>query len=313
VVFLFIKLQSPPRTAKLNLRKDHRNICDNKEKKMKKLMMVVTFVLFCPVVWAGNEIVETEKEIQETLNESWLSFEIGTKVLSKYVDNNGLELSNRTVVQSHLLVTLTHGPLSGIYGEIWHSCGTDDRNLQSTYADELDGTIGWSGDVGPLEIDAGLSYIDTINFGKPKGDVFQPFVEVSKTFPLFKQEDGPDCEKQLQKTIRPFLSAQFSIPVDGNEEGLSSGNSLFAGVELSAQVTDNLRLVPKICFVFDDGIYGYESAITGDYEITAEYQANDYVTVFATARLVDPLMESNGPGMEREEHLIYGGGIIFTF
>jgi len=269
-------------------------------------------LLACLTILSTVAVAEGNDSAEEKFEENWLTTEIGTGVFNKYVDQNGIMWADHVVIQSSSSVTLNRGPFAGLYVEFWHSAGLNNLAAQNDYADEIDGTIGWAGEAGPIDLDVGLAYLNTIKFGESEGDVFLPFLEISKTFEL-SPEDGPDCENNYEKSIRPFLRGEFSVPANGNDGGLSSGNSLFAGMEFRAQVADDFTFIPKITFVFDDGVYGHESAVSGDGEIRVEYVFNEILTIHGSGRVVGPFTQSTGPGERREKHFVYGGGITLTF
>jgi hypothetical protein len=276
-------------------------------------------VFLVPTLLVGNLSAEKtvdEKVIiaEEKISKSWIEGEIEIRALSHYVDN-GIELSKDPVVQSS--ITLTAGEdsiVKGLYLEIWHSAGTGNLNLTSDYADEIDSSVGWSGEIAKaFDIDIGVTHINIVKFDKSDGDILQPYAEVSKTFDFTDDAEGlPPCNAGLTRELRVFARHEISLPVNGNVDGTSSGQSTSLGLEFTFGITPELSIIQTGSLSRDDGIYGYTPALLVNSETKLEYQISEWVGLQVFFEAVGPVEQEAGD-FKRKTRTTCGGGVVFKF
>jgi hypothetical protein len=224
-----------------------------------------------------------------------------SRVFSKYIDDAGLVAHNGPVVQSEL--TIVHVP-SGFYVDIWHSASISHGGVSSNYGNEIDYTLGWSGDFAGIEIDAGITYIDNITlFTMPVGDSVRPYVELNKKF-----------EVDERNTMTPFIKTEYGIPAKGGSRELK-GLHIHSGLKHHLEITKGLNVNQKVVLTLDDGAFGADRALVGAYEITPSYRflkQSFYTMSFElSARAIGPLAESKDHA--RKFQLIGGAGLLVDF
>ena len=223
-----------------------------------------------------------------------------TRIFSKYVDDAGLVAHDKPVLQNDL--TIVHLP-SGFYVDIWHSASFAHGAASSNNGDEIDYTLGWSGDFAGMGIDAGITYIDNIALlAMPDGDIIQPYIELNKKFAV---DD--------RNTITPFIKAAYGTPARGSARELQ-GLCIHAGVKHTLIFTKYLNINQKLVATFDNVAFGADRALVGTYEINPSYRFLEHpsytMSFDLSARAIGPLVEYEG--RDRELHLI-GGGVAVNF
>lgn len=132
---------------------------------MKKVicLLVAAFVLF-----AISSVSAEEK----------VSASISTRLLPKYVLDNGILAYDRTVVQTDILLRFP----SGFYIDLWDSKGFVGENR----GNQVSPTVGYNlliSRENKIGIDFGLTYLDLSPVSRvPRGDRIEPYIEVYKKF-----------------------------------------------------------------------------------------------------------------------------------
>jgi len=259
---------------------------------MKKRCLVVCCLVACfflsEFANASGELLETRKPFEATLS---------SKFISKYVDEAGVVVHNRPVIQTEVYVRNAE---TGIYLDIFYSTSVKNPGRDSNSANEVNYTIGWSKTVGPIDLDAGISYIDLtpLNNGA-QGDAVKTFMAVSKEFNVI---DG--------HKVTPFIRMEYGFSVKGNAAESSSGLQLHSGIKHAWQISEKLLINQKLMLVFDDGSYGMNRGWIGSYEVGPSYRINEWVSLDANFRVVGPLHQINDG---RKEQFIGMIGLTFYF
>lgn len=159
---------------------------------------------------------------------------------SSYVSSiTGLVFHDKPVVQTDLFVTLP----KGLYADVWWSVGTDDSDLSSNAADEIDYTVGWSGEVfSGLCLDLSVSYFDVVGLFDSEYDATQVAIGISKDFKF-----GDSIH-----TLAPFIRLEPQFPLNSE---LEEGFYLYGGVNHRWQVHPQAAISSKISLVYDSGAY----------------------------------------------------------
>lgn len=216
---------------------------------------------------------------------------ISSTILTKYVDDNGTHYGNGAVVQSALEISLP----KGFYVEVWNSTSLT-RNPEGR---ENDMTLGWGGEVGPVEIEIGGTYIDIEKMIKAdESDLWLIFGIAKKEFQI----------SDKQKLI-PFLKGQFYLPVKGSSVG-KKGFQLIVGLEHELSLSKLVALSNKLSFMYDDGAVGYQRAGIIDFAPEFKIKASEYISFVVNGRVVAPMTKvSDG----RRTEVIGGVGVVFSF
>jgi hypothetical protein len=200
-----------------------------------------------------------------------------SKVFSKYVGDTGVVFYDRPVIQSELNVSLP----KGFYANIWYSMSLAHAGLDTNDGNEFDPTIGWSGDIAGITLDAGMTYFDLRPVGTfGRGDVWQPYVEFSKEFELNKAH-----------AIAPFARTEYGIPVQGNARE-DRGLHVHGGFRHKWQVADKLGLSQQADFAFDDGAYGYSRARVYSHTLAVSYAVTDWLGFELGGKVYVPLTQA---------------------
>jgi len=164
-------------------------------------------------------------------------------VRSKYVGPDGLQFYGDPVLQSS--VTVNHK--SGLFFDLWYSTGFNSQ-FSNDWDDEIDYTLGWSGEVSNFELGSSLSYFDNFkNLNFTYNDVVKGNVHLG--YP-----------KQIKPWLRfvPYLDyVTFIVPnkrtpfVGGNLYSIGSGSEII--------LTNKMKIAPLIQFTWDDGAFGVRS------------------------------------------------------
>ena len=202
---------------------------------MKKLILIVIVVL----VASTANLFAQEKEKESSYRPHVL---FSTTWLAKYIGRNGVIFHDEDVMNSSLAVTLP----KGFYLNLFHSVGFDDSNLNSNFADEIDYTLGWSGEVKTVHVNAGISYFDVFKIGSSKGDIIQPYLYLSKTW------------KFGQNSITPIIQLDTFLPV--KSKVLKEGLLIKAGISYSYPIFKQLSINLSMNIRYDNGAIAFQKA-----------------------------------------------------
>jgi len=184
-----------------------------------------------------------------------LSVSVSSKVWSKYLGGTGRVALNKPVIQTDIFVSLP----KGFYFDVWNSTGLDDSNLSSNFGDEIDWTVGWSGNViEKTYLDVGLAYYDCYELFRSKEyDAFAPYIEVGRPIELDSH------------TLTPFGRVEWNLPVDSL---VNSGTYSYAGIKHGWKISKNFLLKQKVDFLYDSGSFGVNSGWIGRYQGELSWQ-----------------------------------------
>jgi len=227
---------------------------------------------------------------------------IATQLLSKYVGNAGAVFHAGAVQQTEITATLK----SGIYFDIWHSMAWRDHSSQNEdgeetmdYGNEIDWTIGWSGDLGEsgFTIDAGVSYFDCANLWQTEFDTINPYVTI-----------GYSTELTAEQKLSTSVKVELPVVVGENFAG-NHGTYITAGVEHTWQASEKLSLSHGPSLIIDDNPYEMDKGLIGRYQVSADYALTEKVSLNATVSASSPLTSMS----DRETEIVSGVGLKISF
>lgn len=201
-----------------------------------------------------------------------------SKYYSKFVGDTGTVSYDRPVIQNELNVSLP----KGFYANLWYSMSLAHMGLDTNDGNEFDPTIGWSGDVAGVTLDAGITYFDILPVGTfGRGDVWQPYVEFNKEFALNKAHG-----------ITPYVKTEYGIPVQGNARE-DKGLHVHSGLRHKWQIADKLGLSQQAEFTFDDGAFGYSRAWVYSHTLTVAYSVTDWLSLEVCGKVYVPMEKAD--------------------
>lgn len=183
---------------------------------MKKVisLLVVPFVLF------AISYVSAEEKV---------SASISTKLLPKYVLDNGILAYNRTVVQTDILLRLP----SGFYVDLWGSKGFVGENR----GNQVSPTVGYNlliSQENEIGIDLGLTYNNLSPVSRvPRGDRIEPFIEVYK---------------KISNGLTPYAKIEVFLPAKGATPNTETRSHL--GIRHFWQITDSVALSQNLKLLY---------------------------------------------------------------
>ncbi len=176
------------------------------------------------------------------------TFTYDLEVGQKYLGGNGAIFHDGSIVRNSLT-----GYFGDVYANIWLQNGFDDSRFSSNPGDELNYSLGFTGDRGGFVYDIGVIYIDAVGLGKmPNGDVWGPYAEWTHAgkLGLLSRFDSVRIESYIPGGDR--VEGGWLIHL---REKVSWSASNGWGVDLSLGPT------------FDDGAFGFEPGIIGVVEV----------------------------------------------
>jgi hypothetical protein len=251
---------------------------------MKNLVICAIIFLVIGVFSNAGAGEKNSKEVEPVVTFSSMA-------LTKYVDENGAKYGNGAVLQSYVSFSLP----KGFYAELWNNTSLTRNNDNR----ENDLTLGWTGEVGMLEMEVGASYVDIDKMVKvDESDLWKIFGIAKKEFQILEN----------QKVI-PFVRGQVYLPVKGSSDN-KEGFHVLAGLEHFVQLSKPVLLSQKLSFVYDDGAVGFQNAKLVDYVCEAKLEIAKHVYLTALGRIVSPITNvSDG----RRTEIIGGTGIVLSF
>lgn len=227
---------------------------------------------------------------------SALADSLSVNVKDKYVIGKGINVYDGPVVQTDLFVNLPHG----LYADIWWSVSADNSDVNGDFGDEVDYTLGWSGEAYGLTLDANFSYFDLVKlFSTNGGDALNPNIDVSKSFSVGNH------------TLTPYVRTEIYVPIEWSADA-KSGVHLFWGVKHQWRLTDRIAVNQKLAAFYDTGTFvASDSGILGHYDIGIGWKVRDNFTINApTLKVIFPISSLNDG--RTTEHIL-GGGVTLTF
>lgn len=226
-------------------------------------------------------------------------FTLSSKWLSKYVGPQGTVWHKDPVIQTKFEVPLPEG----FSYKIWHSAGTNDSSLSSDGADEIDHTLRWRKanwlGVPDLNVDMGITYFDTADlFDVPRGDIINPYLEVSKGFRISKNN-----------RLAPYLKFSPYFPAKGNSP--EKGLYVLGGFRHAWQINPKLALNHKLGAIYDDGVLAYDSGFIGEYRLDLSWKLSKTLTLNLPSLMVFTPLTSLSD--DRKTEVVLGGGLKYSF
>lgn len=123
--------------------------------------------------------INTELETRPSNPATTWKVNVNTVTLPKYVGADGAVFHSEPVQQT----SVTAAASNGAYVGLWHSAPLTPTDAAPNYAREVDGSVGWNGKAGKLDVGADLTWIGVTPLGKFRGDVVQLSGSVGKALP----------------------------------------------------------------------------------------------------------------------------------
>lgn len=228
------------------------------------------------------------------------SLTFATGVLSRYVSScSGAVFSDRPVSQSEVFVTTP----KGLWFHVWLSKGLGDTDFNYNYSNEVDYGIGWKGKLKEVDMTIGIYYYDMIKtFQMPNGDIYSPFLEISKDFSLASGKH----------TFAPYGRFEYFLPMD--KDKWSSGTRTFSHVGLRHiwKISSKWSISQKARGIYDGGgLGGAEHTILGMYSLAVNWCVAENLTVNPLVYTFSTPLSVVGDG--RAPQNIIGVGIAYVF
>lgn len=216
-----------------------------------------------------------------------VDFTLTTKTLSQYVGPNGIVLRDKPVQQTDLFVSLP----KSFYADIWVSLsGKNDLGK------EVDYTLGWSGEVSGLLLDAGVVYYDLIQLFQSRGDAVNFFGKVSREIAISKSVK-----------LTPYAKAEVIMPT--NRDYLEGGTLAYAGSSFNWNMPRGFSLNQEIYVLLDSGTYGVERAWISKYSAGIKKQLSKTVAVEPGLSIFVPLSKPT----DRQKETLFSLSISKSF
>ncbi len=218
------------------------------------------------------------------------------QVKDKYLLGKDIVAYNKPVVQTDLFIPL----IKGFYLDLWWSSGFN-KNLNGGFDDEIDYTVGWSGEVKNLNLDLGVAYYNLFNLGRVAGDILQPYFEFGKSFRIKEQH-----------LLTPYFRTEIYFPVEWKGVDAKRGALIFGGVKYEWQALEYLTVSQKLAMVYDTGTFiASDRGFLGDYNLALSWKVTEKMSIdLPTFRAIVPLSNLNDG---RETKTVFGTGITFKF
>jgi len=225
------------------------------------------------------------------------SVTVSTKVLSQYLGSDGAIFHDKPVLQTDVFIQLPRG----VYIDFWHSVGLDGTDMSSDYGDEIDYTLGWSGTLKGFVLDTGVSYFELVELlDIPQGDVIQPYIEVSKGFNTNKSQ-----------SLTPYFRVEFPFPAKGSSP--EKGILTYGGLRHTWQGSPMLTMNQEVYVLRDDGAFGFDSAVVGQYHIRLSWNYFKRINIDFLSLDVSTPLTSVSDADGRKTEVVVGGGLTFNF
>lgn len=211
------------------------------------------------------------------------SISVYSLVYGKYLGGNGGIFYDKPVHQSGTTVCYR-----GFCGDIWGSYSLDGKN---GFGKEVDFTGWYDNDWAEI----GIAYFAIW----PRGfsDVFQPFVKLKRQFIVGKH------------TLTPYGKLELYWPASGN---IPQHGAIFAtGLAHTWHLLEFLDFNHEPALKYDNGAFGNDSAVIGQYKADFSWKLNKNLTVQL------PMLKASTPLTRvrdgRKTEFVVGAGAIFSF
>jgi hypothetical protein len=258
---------------------------------MKKTLLVLAMVVvFIITIFRPVQLVAEEKE-----KLSDVSIALSSKVWSGYTYQTGAMASRHLDSQTDLFVFF---PKSGFYVDLWQAADLDNTKTSTNHGWETDYTIGWRGKLQGFGVNAGISYFDLAPLANSKGDFVMPYLEVDRTFCIFKDNN-----------LIPFGRLEYYFPVSGH--GLQNGIRGYLGIK---DIWKPLAKYPKLTLsqrfagLYDGGVGGVKYGAVVQYENVFSYKVSKFFSIEPLA-IVARTPITHVPGRKTEG--VFGTGVTF--
>ena len=211
---------------------------------------------------------------------------------NKYVDRNGLKLYGAPVFQPSLTLNLP----KNTYFDLWGSYGP--AGPSDDFGNELDVTVGRTGEFKGLTLDYGLTYYTIAPLDQQKDDVFLPFVEAGKTLSL---------DSLGEQEVSLYLRFEVVIP----NTIYTGGTRVYLGGRMRNQTPlPRLSLNHDLSVMHDSGGFGVNRGFVVNYKGGADWALEKgRILTFPKVQWYKPLTKFS----DRQVELVLGAGFSFNF
>jgi hypothetical protein len=196
---------------------------------------VVAVFCICPVYGAETNVS--------------LSANVCFDFVSKYVGSSGSVSEDGPAIQPSF--TLTHE--SGIYASIWNSTG-----FRESLGDEVDYSIGWTGEKYGFGINIGVSYYDFVKlFHGRSGNVWASYGELCRNVNVGNVKFVPSVR----------IEGDFA---EADTEDFSDGWSITPGIRCEKEFA-GINFWDEILLTYDNGTFGNHVTTTPQNKIGLDF------------------------------------------
>jgi len=219
--------------------------------------------------------------------EKSVSVEFTPKILSKYVDADGVVFYDGLVAQADFTVSSKNG----LYLTIWQSRGLRGHR-EDQVLNETDYYLGWAGEVAGFAIDVSGGYYDLSPIMKDTRNAIRSF--------------SVELRPAGERPFTPFISLEsYHMRSDADFEG---GTRTRLGVEFSLAVGKaSIEQSLEVCY--EDGAFGYGKATVGIYKADVTWSVGKVDFVLPSLSLYRPFVKHDGQKTE----LVVGAGARWSF
>lgn len=220
-----------------------------------------------------------------------ISGNISTKLVSRYIANNGFVLHNKATQQTDLFILMPQG----FYADLWISLPWDGKE---NLGKEADMTIGWNGAIGSTGVvaDLGISYFNYISLSRSDDDMINPYAKISKDFTI--------AENQI---LSPYVKIETPFPA--RDRSLKGGIYTNFGIKHTWKIAKKISFSQDICAVYDNGAYELENGWIGKYNATASVQLGKGYSLDLSLSVFTPLTTFS----DRKTEKVPSIGLIYSF
>lgn len=225
---------------------------------------------------------------------SAVEIELSEHFVSQYVGASGWVFTNHAGLETELTASLDNG----IYADVWNFSNLE-GDFNDGEANEIDFSIGWSGDIFGLTLDGGVAYYNYAILDNAEGDSWCFYVGVAKQFDI----------SDVQHLV-PSIKFEGYIPAKGDSSE-EHGADVVLNLEHSWDVLPELLTIYHTPGLFyDDGQFGGESGVLGSWEVGVNYFITENLTIDASWLISTPLA-----GMDdgRETETVLSAGLNYAF
>jgi hypothetical protein len=208
--------------------------------------------------------------------EKSITVDFTPRVLSKYVDADGVVFYDGLVAQADFTVSVENG----LYLNIWQSRGLRGHRVDQVL-DETDYHLGWAGEIGGLAIDISGGYYDLSPIMKDTRNGIKSF--------------AVELRPAGDRPFTPFVSLEsYHTKSDADFEG---GTRTRVGLEFSLSV-GNASIEQSLEVCHEDGAFGLGKATVGIYSVDFVWGKGARTIILPSLSVYYPFSKKDGQKTE---------------